>query len=205
MKLQDLREDIEDLDLANSDGSSGEWLISYSDLVTVLLCFFIMFFTMKSQQQEKAFLKQSRKAFKTEVILSDVTKKINASKLASKSEVQKFERHIALFVANQVFEDSGIELNLDGKYFFSELAGVIYQFQPSIQIQLSLGRNIEESDESAMAKVSLVRKFLTELGLNQEAISIGTHDRAPASITEDSKDEIKVFISNNNQTANNEN
>lgn len=204
MKIQDLRQDLDILkDKERTSGESNEWLISYSDLVTVLLCFFILFFVIKAKQQEKDFLQTISKKAKKELILSDVNNKIKNSNLTSRAQLQKFERHLSIMLKNKAFKPGG-ELTLEGQLFLTELASIVYPFMPHVQLQISIGEKKSGLESENMSKAIQARKFLSELGLNQELVSIGSYTRSPASLEEHETDEIRVFISQNYLTGNHE-
>lgn len=185
-----------EMEIRPDDGNN--WLISYSDLVTVLLCFFIMFFVIKARQQEKNFLESNKNEKKAELILSDVNEQLKISPLSAKANLSKFEKHLALTISSNLFNSDSDELSLDGEYFFTELASVIYKYMPGINIQLSVGQRPEEDlNEKSLKKISQIRRHLTQLGLNQELISIGSHHVKDNDQIDNNQEHIRIFITNN--------
>lgn len=180
---------------------SDEWLLSYSDLVTVLLCFFIMFFVIKAREQEKSFqamLKGPKEQDRQKLIA--ISEELNASLQNQKVDLKMFDNHIAMNVRNNLFEASSYELTLDGKYLFTQLAAVSFNYMPSIQLQLSISTEGSRLDELSQKRINAIRDYLVEMGLQQELVTLGTFPRStrdPASDDELPKDEVKIFISKN--------
>lgn len=54
-------------------GGGGEWMNTYADLVTLLLCFFVLLFTMSSVEEEKweALVSSFRRLYGSEVVIED--------------------------------------------------------------------------------------------------------------------------------------
>lgn len=54
-------------------GGGGEWMNTYADLVTLLLCFFILLFTMSSVEEEKweALVRSFRRMYGQEIVVED--------------------------------------------------------------------------------------------------------------------------------------
>jgi flagellar motor protein MotB len=176
---------------------SDSWIMSYSDLVTVLLCFFILFFVMKSRQQEENFINEKKSSGLQELILSDVTAQLKSSTLTSKAEIAKYERHIAVNAKNIFFKEGTNKFNLEGEYFFAELALKLFKFMPDLQIQMSLGVNSFQSTESgSIERMNVMREYLIHLGIDPELITIGTH-KSEINESDEKLEEIRVFISKN--------
>jgi hypothetical protein len=185
-----------DSQIMKTQDRSDSWLISYSDLVTVLLCFFILFFVMKSRQQEKDLIQKKKSTEKQELILREVTQKLKASNLTTRTEVAEFERHIEITSKNIFFEREALKLTLEGEYFFTEIALQIFKYIPGLQIQISLAVNDGEfTHPKSNDRINLIREYLTNLGIEQELISTGTH-KAESAQTEEKINEIKVYIMN---------
>lgn len=54
-------------------GGGNEWMNTYADLVTLLLCFFVLLFTMSSVEEEKweALVRSFRRLYGSEVVIED--------------------------------------------------------------------------------------------------------------------------------------
>jgi hypothetical protein len=190
---------MEPLDIEMSRSERGEeWLISYSDLVTVLLCFFILFFVIKARQQEKVF-KETLTAEKQDEVIKAVGKSMESTTLRQHYDMERLHQHVLIKVRKpHLFE--GKQLSLEGKYHLANIADLTYRFLPNIMLQIALGpeHNFEQAIE--------VRDYLNGLGFKKEFVSIGSFERGPASRTdEDSIDEIRVLITRNYQETKDEN
>lgn len=193
MKLNDLRQNSEEFTVETrvSNAQANEWLISYSDLVTVLLCFFIMFFVIKARQQEKDYLQSIAASSKKELILSDVSKGFKGSPLDGKANIKHYDRYLSIQTRNQLFDETNA-LTLDGRWFLTELASMVFPYMPMVQLQVAVGAASKAHD---MSRAIEVRRYLVGLGLAPELITVGAYQRGPASLDESDLDEVRVTIS----------
>lgn len=174
-----------------------DWLISYSDLVTVLLCFFILFFVIKARQQEKVF-KETLTADKQDEILKNIGKSMESTTLRQSYDLERLHQHILIKIRKpNLFADS--QITLEGKYHLANVADITYRHMPNIMFQIALGP--EHTFEQALA----VREYLHGLGLKKEYMSVGSFERKPAGGTdEEVLDEIRILITRNYQETENE-
>jgi len=180
---------------------SDDWLVSYSDLVTVLLCFFIMFFVIKVREQEKSFQALLKTPKEDQQTFIQMSQELNSSLQNQRLNLKKFDNHLALDVSSRIFDKSSENLALDGKFLFTQIAGVAFKYMPNVQMQLSIGTDGDNLDGISLARIGLVRNYLIELGLMPELITVGTFKK---SATDSNLDQVKIFISKNYTTSGNE-
>lgn len=125
----------EDVD-ADEHGSDSNWIVSYADMMTLLMSFFALMFSF-SKVDQSAFdrVRQSvSKQFGTEVImpfqdLSDSLKSMIAKKnLEGKVKVEQNGNSVSIiFQGSTLFEQGSIDLNPNAKSTILDFLDILYE------------------------------------------------------------------------------
>ena len=97
----------------SGDGDEGEWIMSYADTVTLLLCFFVIFFSESKYGQdsdEQQVAEFESKVENVEVV--DQTKDLNKLKIELEARLNK--QNLKDFKVIQTDKDISIRLNEKG-------------------------------------------------------------------------------------------
>lgn len=190
-----LKKSFNDIDLTfDKVDRADEWLFSYSDLVTVLLCFFIMFFVIKAKQQEKA-VKESQNKKKVDSVLVSLGQSMESSTPNKKFDLRKLHQHIQVMIKHEhLFTDE--ELTLDAKYQLAKLADATFKYMPKIQLQIStaVDTRAPASEERSLLRSLKVRSYLESLGLTKDLMTIGSYQ---GNHERDSDEQVKIVITRN--------
>jgi chemotaxis protein MotB len=158
--------------------TEGSWAISYGDMVTLLLTFFIIFFTADKYQMQKN-LKLDIKAKQDQVmrqIASNIEESIDDVELSKKAEIQgkvyKSGQKVYVEFSGVSFFPSGkVILREDAKKVLSEFYKIyaphmgnytlsIRAFTDPRKVMYKKGRNFNDNLElSAMRSIEVMRFF----------------------------------------------
>lgn len=190
-----MKEELQDLDINIAKTERGdEWLTSYSDLVTVLLCFFILFFIMKAKMTEKTAQQALNKKTVDKVLVA-IGDSMESSKSDKKLDLRRLHQYIQVVIKHEkLFE--GEELTIDARYQLAKLAEAAFKYTPEIVLQISVGSDRSPASEVTSISRSLkIRNYLAGLGLSKELMSIGNFQFKPS---EDlTQEEVHILISRN--------
>lgn len=190
-----MKEDLQDLELDIIKVDRGEqWLTSYSDLVTVLLCFFILFFIMKAKMTEKNTQEALNKKAADKVLVA-IGESMEASKSDKKLDLRRLHQYIQVVIKHEkLFENE--ELTIDARYQLAKLAEAAFKYTPEITLQIKVGvqGRSPASEEKSIMRSLKVRNYLESLGLTKELMSIGSFQLVE---TEEIKEEVHILISRN--------
>ena len=107
------------VDITNNVDTEGSWAVSYGDMVTLLLAFFILFFSMSQKQIEAKAIQKSLLAS-----LANLTQKVEVPKYTS-HEGEQDKRHDRLLEV-EVFNKYGARTDKLGTYIFIEFPGMSF-------------------------------------------------------------------------------
>lgn len=191
-----MKEELQDLDLDIIKVDRGDqWLTSYSDLVTVLLCFFILFFIMKAKMTEKITQEALTKRSADKVLVA-IGESMESSTSDKKLDLRRLHQYIQVVIKHQkLFE--GEELTIDARYQLAKLAEAAFKYTPEIMLQIKVGvkgRNPASEGVSIMRSLK-VRNYLAGLGLAKELMSIGSYQITATE--EEPQEEVHILISRN--------
>lgn len=191
-----MKEELQDLELDIIKVDRGEqWLTSYSDLVTVLLCFFILFFIMKAKMTEKNTQEALNKKAADKVLVA-IGESMEASKSDKKLDLRRLHQYIQVVIKHEkLFENE--ELTIDARYQLAKLAEAAFKYTPEIVLQIKVGVDGRSpaSEERSILRSLKVRNYLESLGLTKELMSIGSFQKITTE--EEPQDEVQILISRN--------
>ncbi|MGK5090638.1 OmpA family protein [Deltaproteobacteria bacterium TL4] len=163
------------------------WIFTYGDLVTLLLCFFILLFSMCKMDANK--FKSVGDSFKPlptaspsmeegmDSAVEDLAKEMEESELAEETSVNVEERGTVIsFSSNAFFLPESSELNEKAKQELERFAKLIYFLPNKIQIEGHTD-NISPKQwktnwELSGARASKVAQFLTTAGVDGQKITV---------------------------------
>lgn len=153
-----------ELDMAGEADSEGSWAISYGDMITLLLTFFIIFFnTSRTNENSKAIQDVMLKTLSSKLKNSDSasanTRSVSAVALGVKQEGISIEENIIKTLGVKI-EKVGSKLILD----FQEVS--FYNFGKT-----------EVTPEGSKALTEFVEAYLPFAGSNQLGIRAYTDDK----------------------------
>ena len=180
--------------------TSHEWIISYSDLVTLLLCFFILFFSIAARKKiqnvklETATITKEKIEARFEEKQKDAVNllKINnsfnkISHIFSQIEVidgvntEKEDNHFLIkFKETNFFDYESNLLNLNGKYITSLVLQKLIPHSNNINVEIkAFSHEMPEKKSKYKSNIHLsfaramnVYGYFTKLGFPQNSISI---------------------------------
>jgi chemotaxis protein MotB len=172
----------------------NNWEISYGDMITLLLGFFILFFNIKTdrvnmkllvQKLEKKFNKATGESVKT----GFQQKNVSTKNLLSSPSLQKYKLHTNLqgdkllieFPGVSFFDEGKVELTQEGKNTLAEFASTLDKAVGSVRFIIrgytdntppQGGRYKDNLELSAWRSLSAIR-YLNKKGLDLKYMRIG--------------------------------
>jgi flagellar motor protein MotB len=146
------------IDYYNSpeDEKRGRWLVSFSDLLSLILAFFVLLYSMSAVKKEE-----------WEKISNSVSKNLayNNRTTQTSNEVEKLEK-------KQIYNMPYLKKIIDNKIQQSENFTASYEGKNiAIALNNSICQNIENIDETCKATLSLVVDIINDLGNEVEIIT----------------------------------
>jgi len=164
-----------------------EWIFTYGDLVTLLLCFFILLFsTCKYQTMKFKSLAASFKPLPAgtpfmnegkDSILEQIAQQMEESELGDDSNINIEEKGVVVtFKASAFFKKDSAGLNPPAIKEMTRFSKLIFLLPNKIQIEghteKKVSKNWDSTWELAGARASKVARFLIENGLDPTKISV---------------------------------
>lgn len=164
-----------------------EWIFTYGDLVTLLLCFFILLFSMCKMDVEK--FKDVAQSFKptpagspflldgNDAMIEKISTEIESSELSEESDVSAEDRGVVVsFNARALFEPGSSILTEKAKEELSKFSKILY-FLPN---KLLIEGHTDNSPlpnglthwELSSARSSIVARHLIREGVDDRKIAI---------------------------------
>lgn len=121
--------------------NSDAWVMSFADVVTVLLCFFIIFYMIEKQYKKRVGFGHkdgSVQEYQTKLISPEITKLISTFEQLGNIETHKTDEFLEIhFKPESFFEKGRVEISNNGQ---SQLATIVSAFKElngefSVQIQ----------------------------------------------------------------------
>ena len=123
-----------------------EWIFTYGDLVTLLMCFFILLFSMCKYETKK--FKSVAESFKplpagtpfmsegNDSVVEQISKKIEQTELGENSEVTVEEKGVVVsFTASTLFEPESTELTPAAMQELSRISKLVFLLPNRLQIE----------------------------------------------------------------------
>jgi chemotaxis protein MotB len=177
-----------DLEQARQEGESeNDWIVTLSDMMMLLLTFFVLLFAVTSDSSEKyvgmlmrvgdAFGGKSlveRKSSPTEGMDKSMEKAIEESNLARQVHMTSDSRGVTLWAEGDLFFAPGTaEIKPQVKRFLDRIAGIVKTNQYKVLVEghtddvpMSSERFPSNWELSASRASAVVRYFITEQGIN---------------------------------------
>lgn len=176
--------EIEDFPTEEAAG----WLISYADMVTLLLCFFILLFALYSKKIQENKKVKEKEITTLNLIQNDLKKTFSG--LENEKQIKGVHKNpeihflqdrqgfLVVFDEDQFFEKSSSELNINGEYVISILLEQLKMHLTNINIEIQ-GHTDREQESSSMDNMTLginramnVYKYLIEWGIPKSSLSV---------------------------------
>ena len=162
------------------------WIFTYSDLVTLLLCFFILLFSMCKMDIEK--FRDTAQSFKptpagspylldgNDAIVRNIKQQLEASELADNTSISVEERGTVIsFNAKALFQSGEMTLTEKAKKDLARFSKILYML-PNDLVVAGHADSQETGNLSRWAlsglRASAVAKFLIQEGVEKEKIQI---------------------------------
>ena len=164
-----------------------EWIFTYGDLVTLLLCFFILLFsTCKYQTMKFKSLAASFKPLPAgtpfmnegkDAVVEQIAQQIEESELGDDSNISIEEKGVVVsFKASAYFKENSAKLNTIAVKEMTRFSKLISFLPNKIQIEghteKKVPKNWDSTWELGGARASKVARFLIDNGLDPTKISV---------------------------------
>ena len=164
-----------------------DWIFTYGDLVTLLLCFFILLFsTCKYQTMKFKSLAASFKPLPAgtpfmnegkDSIIEQIAQQIEESELGDDTNISIQEKGVVVsFKASAYFKEDSANLSPKAIKEMTRFSKLIFLLPNKIQIeghtQKKISKNWGSTWELAGARASKVARFLIENGLDPTKITV---------------------------------
>ncbi|MBF0236475.1 MAG: flagellar motor protein MotB [SAR324 cluster bacterium] len=178
---------IDEEDCPHCEPFDQEWIFTYGDLVTLLLCFFILLFSMCKMDNSK--FKDVAQSFKPmpsgspfitegqDSVVEQLAKELEDSELAEDTQINVDERGVVVsFSANAFFDQDSTELNAQAREELERFAKLLYILPNKIQVEGHTDQ-VESTQwrnqwEISGARAAVVGNFLTTAGINGKKITV---------------------------------
>ena len=164
-----------------------EWIFTYGDLVTLLLCFFILLFS--SCKYETMKFKSLAASFKPlpagtpflnegkDSIVEQIAQQLEESELGDDANINVEEKGVVVsFKASAYFKTDSAKLNAKAVKEMTRFSKLIFLLPNKIQIEGHTEKkqpdNWASTWELAGARASKIARFFIENGLDQKKITI---------------------------------
>jgi chemotaxis protein MotB len=204
ISVDNLRQDLTVWTYNKDDDNSFNWILSYADLVTLLLCFFIMFFAIYSKRRIDEIKQEAKTALAKEMKESAqaktaalVDKKL-AEKFANLDKVfslvhpisgietyKKRDHFLIVFNDGNFFDPGSTQLNLIGQYRISVVLERLLNVSQYIYLDIqghtdgtpvgNKNKGYKNNIELSLRRASSVYEFFHSYGFPEEAMSISGH------------------------------
>ncbi len=163
-----------------------EWIFTYGDLVTLLLCFFILLFsTCKYQTMKFKNLASSFKPLPAgspymnegkDSVVEQIAKQVEESELGDSGTVNVEEKGVVVsFKASAIFKPDSVELSPKALKELARFSKLIFILPNKLQIEghteKAKPKNYDSTWELAGARASKVARFFIENGLDPAKIT----------------------------------
>ena len=164
-----------------------EWIFTYGDLVTLLLCFFILLFsTCKYQTMKFKSLASSFKPLPAgtpfmnegkDSVIEQIEQQLEESELGDDTNINVEEKGVVVsFKASAYFKEDSAKLNPKAVKEMTRFSKLIFLLPNKIQIEghseSKVPKNWDSSWELAGARASNVARFMVENGLESTKITV---------------------------------
>ena len=164
-----------------------EWIFTYGDLVTLLLCFFILLFS--SSKYETMKFKSLAASFKPlpagtpfmnegkDSIVEQIAQQLEESELGDDANINVEEKGVVVsFKASAYFKTNSAKLNAKAVKEMTRFSKLIFLLPNKIQIEGHTEKkqqdNWDSTWELAGARASKIARFFIENGLDPKKITI---------------------------------
>jgi chemotaxis protein MotB len=191
-------------------GDSGSWAVSYVDLLTLLLCFFIVFFNADKINAKSIVLTDVEQKLKDggDLVFSSPIEKIQKT-FADQKQISSSVNGASLFIAvggESSYESGALDLNRGG---LKRLLAVIKSLEPyKTKIRVTIiaqtdpvlvrkkdGRAYADNWDLSALRATHTLKFFAKAGFQPENLSatgVADGGRVPASNTKERTFMIKI-------------
>lgn len=155
----------------NAKGEAfGPWIVSYADTVTLLLCFFIIFYAEEKKRSENEIILEITESIERDNRVEERQVKATIESISSKvrsgftdAELEKLEfakekkdqEVVIRLYEKDFFEVGDFNLKKDGRILIDKIAGVLKPYQDKILIRVEGHTDSLKVSKSAFYKTNL--------------------------------------------------
>ncbi|MBF0280479.1 MAG: OmpA family protein [SAR324 cluster bacterium] len=166
-----------------------EWIFTYGDLVTLLLCFFILLFSMCKMDVEK--FRDVAQSFKptpagspfmlegNDAIIKNINEQIESSEISEETVVTVEDRGVVIsFNARALFASGSAELTDTAKKELAKFSKLWYSLPNNILVEGHTDNNIDTLPKDttfwqlSAVRSSVVARYLIEEGVDDRKVTI---------------------------------
>ncbi len=176
---------IDEEDCEKCEPFDQEWIFTYGDLVTLLMCFFVLLFASCVYETEK--FKSVASSFKplppgspfisegNDSVVEKIIEKVEESELADDVDVNAEEKGVVVsFKASTFFEPESTELNKKGIQELTRFSKLIFLLPNRVQIEGHTDDSVPENWPSVWelsgARAAKVARFFVDNGMDPSKI-----------------------------------
>lgn len=211
--VKNLKDSLNDIDYGRDEDSTSGWITSYSDLVTLLLCFFIMFFAIFSKQNLEDI--EDKKPLPVTIALTaeELKEKFANLKKAYSlvhqipdiETVKTPTYFLIMFNDGNFFDPSSSVLNMSGQYKMALVLERLLPFSDKIFVDVQGHADpkevlVDQKDFKSSLELSALRaisifNYFKQFGFPEENMSIsGLSNHRP--IVDEEADEASILARN---------
>lgn len=180
-----------------------EWIYTYGDMVTLLLCFFVLLFAMSKTHEEK--FKAISASFRggppaspfmftgAPTPMESLEDNLRKADIAEVTDITMDDRGISVsFSDSAVFEPGSAELTDQGKEAIEKFARILYAVPNRVVVEghtdnVPISNSIFPSNwELSGARAGAVARLLEDLGIESDRLEIAGYGSTKPKVSNDS-------------------
>ena len=164
--------------------SEGSWAISYGDLVTLLMSFFVIFFSTDFAKPKEELIDSSLVEAINELKQKDLTQESLSEMALNNVKIKRMDRdnYLIFFKGISFFDVASVDLRSDSEEVLKELSQkimpylsnyklIVYAYTDNTPVRSSIHRFRDNIELSALRSIAVLRKLFA-LGLDPNRVEI---------------------------------